>query len=270
MSIDLGTTKTVSWALGTTGATVVLTVTNPAGATSTPTVTEASGTYSAPVPLTTPGQYQLRWTKAAAPAAAYTDVLNVWPSAPRYLLSLDDCRRAVKVTAADTTRDELLRLFNASGTLVIEDVAGKILPAAKVQDTDGGRPSINLWHRITEDTDLTVTVDGVALVEETGFIVDREAAIVHAGSRQFPSRFPAGRLNVRIEYSAGRATIPANIEQAAVELIRHQYQVGHQAVHAEWSADPSGDDTLDTTPSGYLIPRRVLQLCRPTPKLPSF
>lgn len=270
MSVDLAASRIVSWRPGVSGATVTLTVLDPSGSDSTPSVTEESGVYSATLTTTQPGQYQLRWTSGNATVPAFTDVLNVWPEAPRYLLSLDDARRAATGGSSPTSDDRDIQLYNASGTVVIEDVVGQVLATTFKQETDGGRPAINLWRRVVTDGTVTVKVNGVELVEEQDFIVDRAAMIVYAGSRTAPSHFPYGRLNVEITYTAGFPTLPPNIEQAAHELIRHQWQVGKQAVHAEWSSAPSGDDTLDTTPSGYLIPRRVLQLCRATPKLPSF
>ncbi|HEY4269511.1 MAG TPA: hypothetical protein VGM94_15120, partial [Galbitalea sp.] len=239
--------------------------TDPVGAVTTPDVTATGSVFSSVVPTAQPGQYQLRWMNEAANPATFTDVLNVWPEVPRFLLSMDEARLAVGSLPPLAGRDQLLRLFNASGTIVLEDVVGTILPLPKTQTTNGGRPAIVLWHKITPDTTVTVTVDGTAW-QDDAFVIDAAAAIVYAKSGWFPK----GIQNVVIEYSSGAPVIPANLQQAATELIRHQYQVGYQAVHAEWSTDPSGDDQLAETPSGFLIPRRVMQLCRPTPKLPGF
>jgi hypothetical protein len=272
MSVDFAATHDVSWTPypSETGKTVTLTAISPVGGTTTPSVSEAAGVYSASLVTGQPGQYQLSWAMSDDPGLTFTDVLNVWPEHPRYLLSLADARKAATGRTAASSEDSTIQLFNASGTVVIEDVAGSVIPAPETQVTDGGRPAINLWKRLAADADVTVTVNGTALVEESDFIVDRTAMIIYAGSRTSPGRFSDGRLNVSITYTSGVVTLPPNIEQAAIELIRHQYQVGHQAVHAEWSHDPSGDDTLEATPSGFLLPRRVIQLCRATPRLPSF
>ena len=58
-AVDLNNATPASWALGTTGATVVLTVTRPDGVTATPSVTEASGVYTATVSTPLAGRYIL-------------------------------------------------------------------------------------------------------------------------------------------------------------------------------------------------------------------
>ena len=125
--VDLGAATAVSWVLGVASQTVVLTVTAPDGTTATPTVTETTGTYSATVATALPGRYLLSWVKAAAPAAAYTDILDVWPADPRFIISLDDARAAVAWTAGNTAKDDTLRLFVAAATVVIEDIAGAVV-----------------------------------------------------------------------------------------------------------------------------------------------
>lgn len=269
--VDLGAATTVSWALGVNGVTVVLTVTKPDGSTVTPapTVTESSGVYSASVPSSLPGRYLLSWSKDATPDAAFTDVLNVWPADPRFMLSIADVREYVGLAATDTSADSKLRLFSASATVVIEDIVGAVLVRTVTQKANGGKTGVALWERITESADITVTVDGTVQTEDTDYTIDRNAAIVYAGGPTSPGRFPAGRQNISIEYSVGEDVIPPNLLQAAGELIRHLYQFGHQAVHAEWSDAPSTDD-LAETPSGWLVPRRVLQLCRASSVLPGI
>lgn len=264
--VDLGSATAVSWPLGATAQTVVLTVTKPDGTTATPAVTEAAGTYTATVTTALPGQYRLRWTKDAGTAASFTDVLNVWPTDPRFILSIADVRR---FAGASSTDDDLLRLFSASATVVIEDIVGAVLVREIVQSADGGKTGVALWNRITEGMDVAVTVGGVTQTEGTDFTVDRNAAIVYCGGPSSPSRFPDGRQNIVITYQTGESIIPSNIQQAAGELIKHLFQVGHQAVHADWSTDPSTDEQAET-PSGFLVPRRVLQLCRASDTLPGI
>jgi hypothetical protein len=269
MSVELAAQRTVTWKPGAADLTVVLTVTSPVGEVTTPAITADASTYTATIPTLQPGQYQLRWT-VADQSYALTDVLNVWPANPRYLLSMDDARRAATGRTTASADDDFIRLFNASTTVVIEDVAGTVLVKPVTQTTDGGRRAIVLWHKITPSTEISVVANDTTLVEGRDFVVDRAAAIIYAGSKTSRSAFPSGQLNIDITYSTGEAVIPPNIEQAAIEFMKHQWQIGHQAVHAEWSNDPSEDDSLVNTPSGFLIPRRVMQLCRPAHPLPGF
>lgn len=262
---DLGTATAVSWPLGTTVATVVLTVTNPDGTTATPAVSETTGTYSATVATTQPGRYRLSWAKDAAPAAKYTDILDVWPADPRFLISLSDARSALSLSTAITTYDEDLRLYIAACTVVIEDITGGILTQTRTQKADGGRHAITLNARPNPDLPVTVTVDGTALAS-TGFIVDYEAAIVYAVNGGW---FPAGRQNVAIAYTVGSNVIPPNIRLATSELLRHMWQVGKQASRPAWG-DAADSEAMSTTPSGFAVPNRVIELCAANPRLPGL
>jgi hypothetical protein len=272
--VQEGATATVQWTLSA-GRTVVLNVTAPDGTTSAPPVTPDGAVYSSTFTTVLPGQYRLAWEATDAAPAALADVLNVWPSDPRYLISLDDARRFAgsgHAPAMTADQDSLLQLFNAAATVIIEDIVGAVLLQSVTQDEDGGKTGIALWQRPATGTAIVLTVNGVTWLEGTDFTVDRNAGIIYAGGSTAPLHFPLGRQNIHVGYTTGGAPITPNILQAAGELVKHQWQVGYQAVHAEWTSDPSGDDALpdEATPSGFLIPRRVMQLCRPTPRLAGF
>lgn len=264
--VDLGATTTVSWRLATSGASVVLTVTNPDGTTDTPTVTEATGTYSAAIETAQPGRYLLSWAKAAAPAAAYSDILDVWPADPRFLISLADAKSALRMPANVTTDEEDLRLYIAAATVVIEDIVGVVLLTEQEQYSDGGKTGVALWQRPDRDAPLTVTVAGV-LLGDSEYTVDYNAAIVYAGSSTSPTRFPTGRQNIKITYTAGSTVISPNIRLATRELVRHNWQVGQQAHRPAMGNEPDGQSY---TPSGFAVPKRVIEWCSATPRLPGM
>lgn len=267
MSDDLAARHTVQWTPGQPGALAVLTVIGPDGTSTTPSVTENAGTYSAVVVTGLPGQYLLRWVIAGS-VHAESDVLNVWPEHPRFILSMDAARRAA-AKPGPSADDELIRLLNAAATAVIESLAGIVLAKPIVQTTSGGRRACVLWHKLAPDADVIVRANGTVLVDGQDYVVDRHAMIVYAGSTTDRGWFPPGQLNIEIEYSTGGAVAP-NIEQAAIELVRHQWKIGHQAVHADWTGDPSQDDDLVQTDDGFWIPKRVYQLCKPAQRLPGF
>ncbi|MBX3435955.1 MAG: hypothetical protein KF861_00470 [Planctomycetaceae bacterium] len=268
-AIDLGAAQAVSWKLGEPGVTVILTVTTPDGSTVTPTVTEDAGTYTATVETTWPGRYLLGWAKDAAPAAAYTDILDVWPADPRFLISLAAARAAVGWGVNDTKNNDDLRLFTAAATPVIEDIVGAVLMRSIVQTSDGGKTGIALWERPASATDVTqVKVNGA--VQDAGtYTVDPNAAIVYAGSSNAPTRFPFGRQNIEITYTTGSNQISPNVRLATAELVRHLWQVGRQGGRPGWGADESAEAQV-YTPSGFAVPKRVIELCAPTPRLPGI
>jgi hypothetical protein len=253
--VDVADTTTVSWALGQTGKTVVLTVTAPDSTTSTPTVTETTGVYSAAVPTPQSGQYKLRWVTTGA---ANTDVINVWPQDPRFIISFDEAVSALRWRDNEAReRAEDLRLHIASATEVLEDIVGAVLVRTVVHNADGGTGAVVLAQR--PDTINSVTVNGVAC---TSYVADKTAGIIYAGS-SLTSTFPEGRQIVRVTYTTGAAAVSPSIIDAARILVRHM-------VSREEAPRPTPgvEGEFSRTPSGFLVPNAVIELCanrRPLP-----
>ncbi|MBW9094637.1 hypothetical protein JNB62_13150 [Microbacterium jejuense] len=256
MPIDIGTQTEVQWTRGA-GHTVTLAVTKPDGTTLTPapTVTETSGVYKATVPGAQPGRYVLHWTDTTAPTTTYTDTLEVWPADPRFLISVADAVQGLKWTPAQVAAEaDKLRLYIATATEVLEDIAGALLARTVEQYADGGRTGVALWERPTEI--LSVTVDGTTTEK---YIPNLNAAIVY--SKPAGSRFSPGIQNVVITYQTGSEQTSPSVQLAARELVRHLIQVGQQAL----SGAPSEPVVLDPrqtslTRSGFAVPNRVIEL----------
>lgn len=266
-AIDLGTTASVSWPQGTTGLTITLAVTKPDGTalSPAPTVTDTAGVYSAPVPCATAGRHLLTWTKAAAPALKYTDVIDVWPADPRFIISIDEALTAIRVsnrvtggvTFSDPDRSDM-RLFIAAATPVIEDIVGPVLIATKTKKASGGRAAILLTPKL--DSITSVVVDGTTLVAGTGYTVDENAGILYAGA--WPGAlFPPGLMNILITYVVGSSSITPNVRTATAALVRRMWQRLMNAQHG-YLNDDTAEETV-TTQSGYVVPLEVWQLCRP-------
>lgn len=260
MPVTVGSTVTVEWIPGWTadGHSVTLTLTNPDGTTTSPTVTESQttpGTFTATVDAAFPGRYLLTWTDTNVDAVA-TDVFNVWPADPRYLISVDDAATGLKWGAGDRdTNLEALALYVATATEVIEDIVGAVLIRTVIQPADGGKSGIALWERPSSIT--SVTVDGVA---NTEYVPNLNAGIVYADGGR--GRFPEGRQNIVVTYRTGAASVPPSIQLAARELIRHLWQIGQQAPSA--GAQPAyvpNPKQMGLTPSGFAVPNRVIELC---------
>ncbi|MEP6477846.1 MAG: hypothetical protein ABJB03_00515 [Rhodoglobus sp.] len=259
--IDLGANAAVSWRLAEAGQVVVLTVQQPDGTSASPTVSEAPGVYSASVATPYPGRYLLRWSKAAAPAAAYTDVFDVWPEDPRFLVSLAEAKKALQIPVTMAGDEDELRLYIAAATIVIEDMVGAILVAEVEQYGNGGKFGIQLHDRPTEVTE--VTVDGVVLAPDQ-YVVSPGAGIVYCGPSAAPVRFRPGRQNVKITYTVGSSKISANVRLAVDHLIGHLWRISQQGGHQQYQE--SSEET-SYSPSGFAVPRRVAELCAATPRL---
>lgn len=262
-AIDLGHASVVTWTPGATGATVVLTVTLPDLTTATPSVTEATGVYSATVTTSQAGRYRLKWTIAAS-SKVYTDVLDVWPADPRFIVSLDEVVSAIRQTTTLNATDRSdMRLLIAAATPVIEDIVGAVLVTTQVQTSDGGVPGISLWKK---PTSITSVVSSGTTLAAADYTADLNAGIVYAANYGY---FASGRQTVVITYSVGSSTIQPNVRLATIELVRHWWQWGRQTHRAAIPGD-SPATPMGLTPSGYAVPNRVLELLAASKRVSGF
>lgn len=261
-AVDLGTATVVSWPYGTTGQTVTLTVTLPDATTATPTVAEVgtSGTYSATVSTPQAGRYLLAFSKAAAPVAKYTDVLDVWPADPRFIVSLDEVVSALRVDYTQSPADiSDQRLFIAAATPIIEDIVGAVIVRTVTQLASGGKSGVALYERASAIT--SVKVNGATLTANSDYVFASNLGIVYAGSASSPGVFLPGQVNIEIVYTVGSSTISQNVRLATIELVRHWWQYGRNA-NGPAAAVAAGVEMVQT-PSGYWVPNAVFAMCKP-------
>lgn len=166
--------------------------------------------------------------------------------------------------------------------VVIEDIVGHVVNVnVGPEYQDGGDVSIWLYETpvlavdtITEIIGLvpyTLTLQPVGQpVDNFGYSIDDQYAgrITRrsAGSQAF--EFYDNTANVIVTYVAGTATVAPNVKEATKELIRHMYSFGQQSLGATSSYVPNGAQgdsmAVTATPSGFLVPNRVMELCQPT------
>lgn len=262
-SLDLGALATVKWPTAPDTGPYALAVKRPDGTTLTPapTVTGYRDTTQAQFVPAMAGRYLLSWT--ANGAGAYTDVLDVWPTDPRFLISLEEAVAGLKFAPnADPAKSMDLRLYVAAVTPVIEDITGPMIAATKTLITWGGGSAVVLPHLPNQI--LGITADGVPVV---AYVPDLVSGIVYAGTRTAVTSFPSGELV--ITYKTGAAEIPPNVRLAARELVRFWWQGGMQGVGGGGvrGSAPEGDAF---TPSGFAVPRRVIELCTPHQQVGGF
>ncbi|TCJ23024.1 hypothetical protein [Nocardioides jejuensis] len=185
------------------------------------------------------------------------------------ILTLDDARKALRLAVADTSNDtDLTETYIPAVTPIVEDVVGPVMSRTGLTfTTDGGVVSIDLPTAFTAIT--SVTESGSALTEGTDFVADPKSGLVHRGSAAGRFLFAAGVRNVTVTYTVGYAAAAANVlanhRLAARIILRQMWQADQQG------ARPGlGSTDTETTPSGFLIPRRAAELLRSTPNLPGF
>jgi hypothetical protein len=262
-SVDLGAAASVKWATAPAAGPYALAVTRPDGLLLDPApepTGAGAGTVATFVP-TMPGRHLLAWSVAGQ--AAYTDVLDVWPADPQFLIPLEEVIAGLQLPAnSDPARIQDLRLYLAAATPVIEDITGPMLAATKTYTVWGGGSTVILPHLPTQI--LGITHNGAPVLD---YVPDLASGLIYAGSRSAVTSFGAGELV--ITYRIGSAVIPPNIRLAARELVRFWWQGGMQGSGGGnvRSARPEADTF---TPSGFAVPRRVMELCGPHEQLGGF
>lgn len=260
-SLDLGALATVKWPTAPDTGPYALAVKRPDGTTLTPApaVTGIKETVQAKFTPAMAGRHLLSWT--AGGAGAYTDVLDVWPADPQFLIPLDEVLAGLRLPAnADPAKAQDLRLYVAAATPVIEDITGPMLAATKTFTTWGGGSAVVLPHLPNQI--LGITANGVPVVD---YVPDLVSGIIYCGSRTAVTAFPYGELI--ITYKTGAAEIPPNIRLAARELARFWWQGGMQGGGGVRGSAPEGEAF---TPSGFAVPRRVIELCAPHQQVGGF
>lgn len=235
---------------------VVCTIGLPDGTTLTPTVsTVSTGVYGVDFVPTQFGRHTERWT-ATSPAAARSDSFDVRPAAPAYILSLADAKLHLNKTG-DADDDEL-RTWLEVTTEIVDELAGKATARRSVTERHtirGGATHLALtWTPVlavdsVTSLDVPVTTWGAA-----SFDVDPATGLV---------RVLTGPLFcglVRVDYTAGYASVPARYTGAARMILRHLWE----SQRAGRSGRRPGvvDEQMQLV-SGYAIPRAAADLIGP-------
>lgn len=240
------------------GGDPVCTVTKPDGTITTATVTKPStGNYQGAYVTTSAGRHRFTFTGSGTNSGAlpWSDVADVWPADPRFIISLADAKAALNVPAGARVNDDELRLYIAATTEIIEDIVGAVLSTTRTQTFDGGRNAILLSERATSIT--SVTVGGTTT---TNYVANLSSGVVYAGATGV-DWFTDGKQNVTVAYTTGSSSIDPNVILAAREEVSFLYQLGQQGGRP--SLGGSVPD-MSWTPSGFAVPKRVIELCAPS------
>jgi len=274
--IDLGDPVPLSvFVIDDTGAaanagTVVLTVTLPDMTVITPAIVNgAVGIYSASYVPTLPGRHTVRWVATGANLCAYPDVFNVAPSDPGFIISLDDARKGLVLSSGQTAKDDDLRTYISAACPIMEDLVGPILRTARTETYDGGTSQINLlWSPLISVSSIvesfgstyvrTLTAQDVFAgsgLDSFGYSADLTTGIITRRATGMAIPFALGKRNVQITYVSGRAMVGGNILLATRRLIAHLWRQDQT-----WSRPGVPNEEMTTTPSGFAVPRAVVEM----------
>jgi hypothetical protein len=233
VTIDVGDQTRLSYrnlspAGGLVNGTVTLTITMPDGSSSGPLtpVNDSTGLYHYDYVTTQAGKHAVRWVSAGANVAAESGVFDVRPSAPAYLVSLDDAKAQLNIT--DTSVDDELRAYLEATTTVIETYLDKAIVRRTVTERRNlGTPAaysppgsiqrFPLLHTpVISLTSITSADGGMSWSPAAMWVSDAGVVEVLSGAVVWGP--------VSIVYEAGMTQVPANYGLAARMVVQHLWR----------------------------------------------
>lgn len=144
------------------------------------------------------------------------------------LTTLATVKLWLEIDPANTTNDAILtRLIDSCSSYIESWLNRKILQAAYSEAYDGRGSNAITLAQYPISVLTSVSVDGVAQTVVAG------AETTKSGVRFYDRQiirnggaFCRGRGNVMVNYTAGYATVPSDIEQACIELVSLRYKNG--------------------------------------------
>ena len=256
-------------------------------------VTPAAGTVSytfTAADTAVAGHYQATWIVTFSggqiqqfPTDGYLDINieeNITTPGGQTLVSLGEAKEYLQINTVDRSRDARLLRFIEQLTPVIESITGPVIQQLVSETYDGGGPWIALRHHpilsVNNVTEFRANIPYILQQVETpdqgtiySYMFEPPGRIVRRTVGGGMTAFPSGSDSVFVTYTAGRSTVPANITQAACELVRVHFQQTQQG------RPRPGTGGLDSEEPGreimgFFVPNRVRELLEPHKRYPSI
>jgi hypothetical protein len=184
------------------------------------------------------------------------------------VLSLTDARAALGIPATETAKNADITFYIGAVVPIIEDIVGPVDSRSCDEWHDGGGSIVLDEAPVRTVASVTETSGGVTrtLTEQPldgetgnpyGYTLDEATGRLDRRSAGSWIPFAEGRRNVHVTYTAGRQACPPNVTLAARRLLRHLWQQEQNGGRPAMS----GAEPTVTTPSGYAVPRVVVELC---------
>lgn len=210
------------------------------------------------------GRHVYQWQATGVNAATIPpDIFDVRPVMVAPLLSLGSARSHLNKTFTTIADETELRDTIFSITAPVEDVIGPVHVRATTEDYPTGVLLVlRTWPVISLTSLVPVHTDGESY-DPDDCDLDTDLAIVRRKDR-------GGFLGpLRVTYQVGRRVVDPSITEAGKVILRHLWdlQRGRSAARRGLGEDP---EDLVPTPSGFLIPRRAMQLLNPHRRPPNL
>lgn len=193
---------------------------------------------------------------------------------PLSWITLPDVKEHLNISAENETHDVELGKFIARAEVAIYNRVGHVkrLVEPVVEYREGNRRRVwlddvpvSLVDEITVPGPVPVAEADRDVADPDGWYLENEHE-QRAGIIRHTTRFPVGW--VKITHRPGREPVPADLEMAALEMVRHLWDASqrggsgqsHPGLRNRSSGDDGEHDEQDEADS---LPPRVLEMVRP-------
>ena len=203
------------------------------------------------------------------------------------LVSLADAKDVLNIASSDRTHDaKIIRFINAI-QVIIENMVGPVIPTVREEWADGGQYAIRVRRRPSSALGTSPLLNLMACSEYRGPIeyslsiiqspdfgsvyscmMDTYGTITRRSAGGGIIAFPSMPRSVHYWYETGQQTVPWNIYEGTLELLREHYQQTQQMSRGR-SASYLDEDTPTQGVVGYLVSGKVRQWLAPVRKHPT-
>jgi hypothetical protein len=218
---------------------------------------------------------------------------NLTAAGTQTLVSLGEARDTLNFMSSDKSNDAKLLRFVRAVTPTIEMICGPVLETQYEEWHPGGHYSVIVNRRPSSGYGTSPIFEVQAVSEYNGPIEWPLAIIASPDQGQlysvmpdptFPGRiirrtagggiqaFPSGEQQVHVVYTAGQSSVPDNVAEGTLELIRLHFTATQQGRPRLGGNNAYLDD--DTEPGrvvlGYFVPNRVREMLMPNRRYPAI
>ncbi len=204
------------------------------------------------------------------------------------LVSLADAKEVLNMDANDRVHDaKIIRFINAC-EVIIESIVGPVIPRIHEEWHDGGQYFIQVRRRPSSalGTSPIMTLMAAseyrgpieyacALIQDPSFgsvysaMLDTQGTVTRRSAGGGIIAWPSMPRSVHIWYQAGQQTVPWNIYEGTLELLREHYQQSQQSARGRPNASVD-EETATQQYVGFLVSGKVRQWLAPTRRHPSI
>lgn len=204
------------------------------------------------------------------------------------LVSLPDAKAILNIAADDRTHDAKIIRFINGIQVIIESIVGPVIVRTFEEWADGGNYFIRARRRPSSALGTSPVMTLMACSEYRGPIeytlsvipspdfgsiysamMDTQGTITRRTAGGGVIAFPAMPRSVHYWYQAGQSSVPWNIYQGTLELLREHYQQTQQAGRGR-AAAYADEDTATDQILAFLVSGKVREWLAPTRRHPSI